>query len=99
MMPTAGPPPASFLVIDYIVTLITGIFITSYYSLTSPLYGNKFWSKVCGFTVMTSVLEFSLFTLVVFLLLNVPIVLLCSWFISNVIIFFLSGMVFAKLKI
>ena len=97
MMPTAGPPPASFMVVSLLFSYVTGVTLAAVYDFIKDLLPKKFWSRVINFTDIIIGLMVVFFTLPVYLLLNVPLMLLLSWLASSVVIVFLGTVVFVKM--
>ena len=97
MMPKAGPPPASFTILSLLFSYITGVTIAALYDYIKDLLPKKFWPRVLNFTDLVIGLMVVFFTLPIYLLLNVPPMLLIWWFISSVVIVFLGTIVFVKM--
>lgn len=97
MMPTAGPPPASFMIKSLVFTFVTGVSIALiYYYLKDHLpKGNV--KRVFYFADLMIGTSFIFFTLPVYLLFNVPFGLLASWFIFNFIILTADSWVLVKI--
>lgn len=96
MMPTAGPPPPSFMILSLLFTFITGLSLAVVFDFVKGLLPKDYWSKICCFTSLVVWLMVLFFTLPVYLLLNVPLMLLIWWFASSVVIVFLGTVVFVK---
>ncbi len=97
MMPSAGPPPASFMITSIIFTFVTGISISLiYYYLRDhlPPVGFKRAFYFADVLIGTS---FVFFTLPVYLMFNVPVGLLIFWFISTFIILTAGSWVLVKI--
>jgi len=97
MMPSAGPPPVSFMITSLIFTFVTGISIALiYYYLRDhlPLVGFKRAFYFADILIGTS---FVFFTLPVYLMFNVPVGLLVYWFISTFIILTAGSWVLVKI--
>jgi len=97
MMPTAGPPPASFHLLSAIFTFLTGLVLAYFFLVTQKLLGKSFWSKVGSFTAAFAVLSLVFSFLPMYLLINLPWVLLVVWFLTGVLTVFLGTLVFGKL--
>lgn len=97
MMPNEGPPPAIFHVLSAIFTFLTGLVFAYFYSVTQKLLGKSYWAKVWSFTVAFAVLSLVFSYLPMYLLINLPLVLLAVWFLTGVLTVFLGTLVFAKL--
>lgn len=97
MMPKAGPPPAEFMIISTVITFVTGVSLAViYYYLRDHLpKGSK--KRALYFADLMVATSFIFFTLPSYLMFNVPIGILVSWFISSFIILTISS--FALVKI
>lgn len=97
MMPGAGPPPPEFMFLSMIFTFLTGAALAAIYDFIKDILPKKYWQRVVTFTDMTGglYLVFSIFTM--YLLFNIPLGLLVSWFISGFLSILLGTAVFAKL--
>jgi membrane protein insertase Oxa1/YidC/SpoIIIJ len=97
MMPTAGPPPPSFVVTSLVFTLVTGVSLALiYYYLKDHLPENR-KKRIFYFADLMIGTSFIFFTLPTYLLFNVPMGLLVSWFISTFIILTASSWVLVKI--
>lgn len=97
MMPTAGPPPYSFLVTSLVFTFVTGVSLALiYYYLRDhlPKETNK---RIFYFADLMVGTSFIFFTLPVYLMFNVPMGLLISWFITSFIILTASSWVLVNI--
>lgn len=98
MMPTAGPPPASFLYYSLTFNIISGILFAFVYTvLGSCVPGKKFIIRglVYGFLVfLVGAIPGYLAT---YLLINLPPELIALWAVESLIIYSIGGMVVAKL--
>jgi len=65
--------------------------------VTQKLLGKSYWAKVWSFTVAFAVLSLVFSYLPMYLLINLPLVLLAVWFLTGVLTVFLGTLVFAKL--
>jgi hypothetical protein len=98
MMPGQGPPPATFYAFSVVFALITGtIFAFIYLTIMKAVPGKTKLQKglAYGFILflVTGIPSF----LSLYLLINLPTVLIIYWLIENLVIFLISGVVFAKL--
>jgi hypothetical protein len=97
MMPQAGPPPASFMITSFVISLVTGISITLiYYYLRDHLPENK-TKRTFYFADLMIATSFVFSTLPMYLMLNVPLALLISWFVSNFIIVTIGSWMLVKI--
>lgn len=97
MMPSNGPPPASFMITSLIFTFVSGISITLiYYYLKDHLPAEK-KKRIFYFADLMIATYFVFFTLPTYLMFNVPVGLLVSWFISTFIIVLSASWVLVKI--
>jgi hypothetical protein len=98
MMPTAGPPPAEF----FYTSIASGLIIAVIYAAVYDLIKNS----IPGKTDIKKGLKYGalLFILVqipgllgMYLLINLPTLLLIYWGISSLVILLVGGIVFAKI--
>ena len=97
MMPKAGPPPAIFMGISTIFTLITGLGLSLFYNFSNKILSPGYWQKVIKFTVIAAGLMLIFSYLPMILLINLPLELITIWFISAIVSTFFGTMVFAKM--
>lgn len=97
MMPSVGPPPASFMIMSSTFTFASGLSIGLIYYYIRNLLPKQFWHRVTFFTDLMIGTSFIFFTLPAYLLLNLPFQLLLSWFISGFIILFLTSLTLVKI--
>ena len=86
MMPTAGPPPLDFYITSTIITFITGVSLALVYYYIRDMLPKKMGERTLMFADLMIGLQFVFFTFPVYLLFNLPIVLLVSWFITGFLI-------------
>ncbi len=86
MMPVAGPPPASFFITSTILTFVSGISLAIVYYYVKDMLPKKTMERTFFFADLLIGLSFVFFTLPAYLLFNVPLELLISWFISSFVI-------------
>ncbi len=97
MMPTAGPPPAEFYYYSIIFSIITGIIYAIVYEMTKKsLPGKTITKQGLYFGLLLFLLSIP-FSLTMYLLINLPIMLLVYWSISGFIIYLLGGTVIARI--
>lgn len=97
MMPTAGPPPMEFTVMSLVFSLVTGISIVLiYYYLRDHLPPLGF-RRAFYFADILVATGFLFFTLPAYLMFNVPVGILVSWFISSFIILTAGSWVIVKI--
>ena len=97
MMPNAGPPPPEFMIVSTIITFYTGISLAIVYFYIRNLLPKLFWKRVFFFADLMIAASFIFFTLPSYLLINLPIQLLFSWFISGFIILVLASLTIVKI--
>jgi hypothetical protein len=83
MMPKAGPPPTDFFITSTIITFTSGISLSLVYYYIRDMLPKDINERVLLFADLMVGLQFIFFTLPVYLLFNLPIELLVSWFISS----------------
>lgn len=97
MMPSNGPPPASFMITSLIFTFVTGISITLIYYYLRDHLPKETRRRIFYFADLMLGTYFVFFTLPVYLMFNVPVGLLVSWFISTFIIVTANAWVLVKI--
>ncbi len=97
MMPAAGPPPASFMITSFVFTFVTGLSLALvYYYIRSHLPQNMM-QRTFYFADLMVATSFIFFTLPVYLLFNVPLGLLITWFVTTFIILLSEAFVLVKI--
>ncbi len=97
MMPVAGPPPISFMVTSLVITLVSGISITIVYYYLKDMLPKNIWKRTFLFADLMVGTSFIFFTLPVYLMFNVPVGLLVSWFFSSFIILLGASIVMVRI--
>lgn len=97
MMPTAGPPPPSFMITSLVFSLISGISIALIYSYLKDHLPTETKKRFFYFADLMIGASFVFFTLPVYLMFNVPAGLLVSWFISSFVILTSSSWMLVKI--
>jgi hypothetical protein len=97
MMPSAGPPPLSFLLTSLIFTFVSGVSITLIYYYLKDHLPKEYKKRIFYFADLMIGTSFVFFTLPTYLMFNVPAMLLISWFISSFIILTLTSGVLVKI--
>jgi hypothetical protein len=97
MMPTAGPPPASFMFTSLLFGFLSGFAYSYIYVLLKVSFPKGYWHHVFSFADVLVGIFVVTFLLPTYLMFNVPMGLLIYWFISSFVISVLSAMVFVKL--
>jgi len=97
MMPKAGPPPMEFMITSIVFSLVTGISVTLiYYYLKDHLPKEKM-KRTFYFADLMIATSFVFSTLPMYLMFNIPVALLVSWFISNFVIVTFNSWVLVKI--
>jgi len=97
MMPTAGPPPMEFYVISIVFGIITGVIFAAVYSMFKdnvPGAGTKKGLCYGGILFLVAGIPFGL---TMYLLINLPMMLLVWWNIFSLIIYLIGGIVIEKI--
>ena len=97
MMPSAGPPPVSFMVTSVILTFVSGISLALVYYYLHDILPKDAKRRVLFFADLMIALSFIFFTLPAYLLFNLPLALLVSWFISSFVILCVASFTFVKI--
>jgi hypothetical protein len=97
MMPNAGPPTADFFITLIILTFVSGISLSLIYYYIRDMLPKYFTERVFFFADLCVGFSFIFFTLPAYLLLNIPVGLLVSWFISNFIILVSAAFILVKI--
>ena len=97
MMPSAGPPPASFIITSLIMSFVSGVSLGLVYYYIRDMLPKEFAKRVFFFADLTVGLQFVFFTLPVYLMFNVPVGLLISWFISSFMILLAVSYTFVRI--
>ncbi len=96
MMPSNGPPPPVFYMVSIIFTLATGVTLAAVFDFTKALFGKGYWQRVVGFTDIMVGLSIVFGYFPMYLMINLPAVLIGIWLITTFFTMILSAMVFAK---
>ena len=96
MMPTAGPPPLSFFITSLIISYLTGWFVVGVYQIIKSEFGKGYWTKAVNAAGLFWKAGVIFFLLPLYLMFNVPLLLLVWWAVSSAIIFMLMGMYLAR---
>ena len=99
MMPANGPPGTEFFLASIIIDLIVGMILAGSYSLLADAIPGEGISKGINYGILLFLIAGVPFTLTVFLLFAVPGSLLVFWAISSLVIYLISGAVFAKIMV
>ena len=97
MMPSNGPPPAEFMITSLVFTFVTGVSLALiYYYLRKHLPENK-KQRIFYFADLMVAMSFLFFTLPAYLMFNIPVGILVSWFIASFIILLSASFIFVKI--
>ncbi|MBI5127474.1 hypothetical protein HZA76_03375 [Candidatus Roizmanbacteria bacterium] len=97
MMPNAGPPPAEFFIMSSLFSLLSALVLACVYECFKASLDKNFWSRVLGFTKLMALLTLVFAYLPMYLMINLPLGLIVSWFVSGVLVIFLGTIVFVKI--
>jgi len=97
MMPSKGPPPMEFFLVSLIITFVSGVSLALIYYYVRDILPKKFWLRVTFFADLMVATSFIFSTLPMYVLINLPMQLLISWFISGFIILVAASYTFVKL--
>jgi hypothetical protein len=96
MMPSAGPPPMQFFVISILMTFTSGVSLAIIYYYLREYLPKGYFRRVTYFADLMAATSLVFFTLPVFLMFNVPLPLLGSWFISTFITLVAASIIIVK---
>lgn len=96
MMPTAGPPPTSFYFMSFIFSLVGGGLFTAGYLWTKKAFTGKTWQKGAFYGALVFAIAAVPGTLSMYLLINLPLMLMIWWAIENLVIYVVAGAAIAK---
>lgn len=97
MMPNAGPPPVEFFVASALFSFLTALVLACVYECFKASLDKRFWPRVLGFTKLMALLSLIFSYLPMYMLINLPLGLIVSWFVSGVLVIFLGSVVFVKI--
>jgi len=98
MMPTAGPPPVSFLYYSLSFNILSGILFALVYTVIgSCVPGKQFMSRGLMYGFLVFLVGAIPGYLALYLLINLPTGLIALWIVESLIIYLIGGMVVAKL--
>lgn len=86
LMPDVGSRPFEFFVNYGIGTFLTGVSLCVVYYYLKTYLPKKKWERTFFFADVLVATSFIFFTIPVYILFNVPLALLGSWFVSNFIL-------------
>jgi len=97
MMSKAGPPPAEFFVISALFSFLSALVIACVYECIKNSLERGFWKRVLGFTKLMMLLMLVFAYLPMYLMVNIPVALVVSWFVSGTLVVFLGAVIFVKI--
>lgn len=95
--PNAGPPPLTYFVVSTIISFTIGISISLIYYYLKEYLPKGYWKRATYFADLMAATSMVFFTLPVFLMFNVPLALLGSWFVSTFIVLVFTSMTIVKI--
>lgn len=99
MMPSSGPPPASFLYWSLAIGIVTWAFFTwGYTILKNSVPGSGYLQKGMMYGILVFLVSGFSGSLALFLLINLPKGLIVLWGIEGLIILGINGIITAKLN-
>ena len=98
MMPSAGPPPASFMVLSLIVGFITSLIFAWFYTVVrDSIPGDAPTNKGLNYGLMLYLVAGVPFIATNFLLINLPLGITVSWFFEGLLVYLIGGLLAARL--
>lgn len=97
MMPSAAPPPVDFFITSTVITFVTGVSLALVYYYIRDMLPKDRKERIFMFADLMIGLQFVFFTLPSYLLFNLPIVLLVSWFISGFLVLLATSYICVKI--
>lgn len=97
MMPTNGPPPTSFMITSLVFGFVTGVSVCLIYYYLRDHLPNDMFKRTFYFADLMIATSFVFSTLPMYLMINVPLGLIISWFISNFIIITIGSWILVKI--
>jgi hypothetical protein len=97
MMPNVGPPPPEFMIMSLIFSLTTGVSIALIYYYLKDILPKQIPGRIFMFADLLVATSFIFFSLPTYLLFNVPMGLLGSWFISSFVILLSASWMIVKI--
>ncbi len=97
MLPTAGPPPASFFAWSALISLASGIVLAIVYSAVKILLPKGAAIRAASFTILISLILLVFSTLPLLIMVNLPFALILAWFLDGIVAVFLSALAFNRI--
>jgi hypothetical protein len=99
MMPTVGPPPASFFGYSILFGLITALlFVMIYIHIGSKMHGKTAAKRGLSYGLMVFLVGTLPGMFMLYLLINLPAMLIVEWAVEMLAINLLGGMIVAKIN-
>jgi hypothetical protein len=99
MMPTAGPPPTSFMLYSLLFSFIGGFLIALVYSVIKEgIPANTVNKKGLVYGLLLFLAAGIPSALGMYLLINLPIALIIGWTIESLIVYLIGGIVIARIN-
>jgi uncharacterized membrane protein YeaQ/YmgE (transglycosylase-associated protein family) len=99
MMPSAGPPPTSFMIYGLVFSFITGFLLAMVYSVIKEGIPAKALNKKgLIFGLLLFLIAGIPGALSMYLLINLPIALIIGWTIEDLIVYLVGGIVIARIN-
>lgn len=97
MMPSHGPPPPEFFITSTVFSICTGISLCMIYYYLKPMLPSDERIRILYFADILIGTSFIFFTIPSYLLFNLPLGLLISWFISSFVILVSASFIIVKI--
>ena len=97
MMPSNGPPPAEFMITSLVFTFVTGVSLALIYYYLRKHLPQNLKQRVFYFADLMVATSFLFFTLPAYLMFNIPVGILVSWFIASFVILLSASFLFVKI--
>ena len=98
MMPSAGPPPASFVIMSLGIGFITSLIFAWFYTVVrDSIPGDAPTNKGLNYGLMLYLVAGVPFIATNFLLINLPLGITVSWFFEGLLVYLIGGLLAARL--
>jgi hypothetical protein len=98
MMPEPGPPPWTFQMLSIVFTFCAGLVLAWMWQALKDFLPSKKWIRIISFADMMGALMLVFGFLPMILMFNLPLLLIFSWFITNLIAVILAAIAFEKIQ-
>ncbi|MFH1072602.1 MAG: hypothetical protein V1743_04195 [Nanoarchaeota archaeon] len=99
MMPSAGPPPPSFLVYSLAFGFVSAFLLTFVFVLISPgLKGRNWLSKGAFYSLVLFLVAGIPSSFALILLINLPSGLVILWLVESMVVYFVDGLLISLLN-